>query len=212
MQETELKREQLSALVDGQLQGDAFAQTVDWLGQADEARSTWHAYHVVGDVLRAGQAIDSSRDSVFLARLKLGLQQETRRPISFDAPDMNPELALTEEADSPINLKTESANDRFFRWKWVAGLASLAVVSVIGWQAVSVGNDPHGAAQLAQATTPAITSVGTVQPLDAGGAVVMIRDPQLDALLAAHRQFGGTSALQMPAGFLRNATFEGAAR
>jgi len=36
----------------------------------------------------------------------------------------------------------------------------------------------------------------------------MIRDPQLDALLAAHRQFGGTSALQMPAGFLRRATFE----
>jgi hypothetical protein len=31
----------------------------------------------------------------------------------------------------------------------------------------------------------------------------MLRDPQLDALLAAHRQFGGTSALQTPTGFLR---------
>ncbi|OYU41868.1 MAG: anti-anti-sigma factor, partial [Burkholderiales bacterium PBB4] len=41
---------------------------------------------------------------------------------------------------------------------------------------------------------------------------VMIRDPHLAALLAAHKQFGGTSALQMPAGFLRNATFEGPAR
>ncbi|MHB8949586.1 MAG: sigma-E factor negative regulatory protein, partial [Rhodoferax sp.] len=39
----------------------------------------------------------------------------------------------------------------------------------------------------------------------------MIRDPQLDALLAAHKQFGGTSALQGPAGFLRNATFDGVA-
>jgi sigma-E factor negative regulatory protein RseA len=45
-----------------------------------------------------------------------------------------------------------------------------------------------------------------------GAAPVMIRDPQLDALLAAHRQFGGTSALQMPTGFLRNATFEEGAR
>jgi sigma-E factor negative regulatory protein RseA len=36
----------------------------------------------------------------------------------------------------------------------------------------------------------------------------MIRDPQLDAMLAAHKQFGGASALQMPAGFLRNATFQ----
>jgi sigma-E factor negative regulatory protein RseA len=40
----------------------------------------------------------------------------------------------------------------------------------------------------------------------------MIRDPRLDALLAAHRQFGGTSALQMPSGFLRNATFEESSR
>jgi sigma-E factor negative regulatory protein RseA len=37
----------------------------------------------------------------------------------------------------------------------------------------------------------------------------MIRDPRLDEFLAAHRQLGGASALQMPAGFLRNATFEG---
>jgi len=31
-------------------------------------------------------------------------------------------------------------------------------------------------------------------------------------LLAAHRQSGASSALQMSAGFLRNATFEGASR
>ena len=37
-------------------------------------------------------------------------------------------------------------------------------------------------------------------------------DPQLDALLAAHKQLGGGSALPMPAGFLRNATFEGSGR
>ena len=42
---------------------------------------------------------------------------------------------------------------------------------------------------------------------------VMIRDPRLDEMLAAHRQLGGgASALQSPAGMLRNATFEGPAR
>jgi sigma-E factor negative regulatory protein RseA len=41
----------------------------------------------------------------------------------------------------------------------------------------------------------------------------MIRDPRLDEMLAAHRQLGGgASALQTPAGFLRNATFEGPVR
>ncbi|MEK9803379.1 MAG: anti-anti-sigma factor, partial [Curvibacter sp.] len=43
-------------------------------------------------------------------------------------------------------------------------------------------------------------------------ASVMIRDARLDQLIAAHQQQGGSSALQMPAGFLRNATFERPAR
>jgi sigma-E factor negative regulatory protein RseA len=30
--------------------------------------------------------------------------------------------------------------------------------------------------------------------------------------MAAHRQFGSANALQTPAGFLRNATFEGSGR
>jgi sigma-E factor negative regulatory protein RseA len=38
----------------------------------------------------------------------------------------------------------------------------------------------------------------------------MIRDPQLDGFMAAHRQLGGASVL--PAGFVRNATLEGPAR
>ena len=36
----------------------------------------------------------------------------------------------------------------------------------------------------------------------------MVRDARMMELLAEHKQFGGTSALQMPSGFLRNATFE----
>jgi sigma-E factor negative regulatory protein RseA len=40
----------------------------------------------------------------------------------------------------------------------------------------------------------------------------MLRDARLDALMAAHKQFGGTSALQMPAGFISNATYETPAR
>jgi sigma-E factor negative regulatory protein RseA len=34
----------------------------------------------------------------------------------------------------------------------------------------------------------------------------VLRDPRLEQLLAQHRQYGGMSALQMPAGFLRDAT------
>jgi sigma-E factor negative regulatory protein RseA len=37
---------------------------------------------------------------------------------------------------------------------------------------------------------------------------VMLRDPQIEEFMAAHRQHGSLSALQMPAGFLRNATYD----
>jgi sigma-E factor negative regulatory protein RseA len=74
-------------------------------------------------------------------------------------------------------------------------------VAALGWSWIS---GSPGEAQLARvAPTPAT---------DVPQAPVMIRDARLDELLAAHRQSGGASALQMPSGFLRNATFEGPAR
>jgi sigma-E factor negative regulatory protein RseA len=35
-----------------------------------------------------------------------------------------------------------------------------------------------------------------------------LRQPELEALLAEHRQYGGLSAVQVSSGFLRNATYE----
>ena len=104
----------------------------------------------------------------------------------------------------------ESANDPVFRWKLLAGVASFAAVAAVLWQVVAPAVEP--AAQWVQLTPPQQVQL-------AGAAVtaeqavltpqgVLVRDPQLQALLEAHRQFGGQSALQMPAGFLRNATYE----
>ena len=98
-----------------------------------------------------------------------------------------------------------------FRWKMVAGFASLAAVAAIGWTSFSQLQGAGGpGAQLAASSPERATAQGApvVAVADADGQQVMIRDPRLDELLAAHKQFGSTSALQMPAGFLRNATFE----
>jgi sigma-E factor negative regulatory protein RseA len=50
--------------------------------------------------------------------------------------------------------------------------------------------------------------------LPSGEAQVMLRDARLDELLAAHKQAGSSSALQMPvpAGLLRSATFTASER
>ncbi len=211
MQDPVKNHEFVSALADGELQGDEFASTVEWLSASEDARSTWHAYHVVGDVLRSGEPVVSSRDAAFMQRLKLGLQQEARLSSPIDAINLVAVDAPSTGARGLNESKITVANDAVYRWKLLAGLASLAAVSVIGWQMVSGWGDQHQGAQLAQ--RPAGQSdVALSQVMTGSESPVMIRDPQLDALLAAHRQFGGTSALQMPAGFLRNATFEGAAR
>ena len=211
MQEAVNNRELLSALVDGELHGEGFARTVEWAGDAEDGRLTWHAYQVVGNVLRSGDAMVSDRDAAFMEKLKLGLQHETPRIPRLITPDLIANGAIPTKAGSLNSSNVEGANDTLFRWKLLAGVASLAMVSVIGWQVVSGSDNQQGASQLAQAQTEK-TDVAALQVASDDAPQVMIRDPQLDALLAAHRQFGGTSALQMPAGFLRNATFEGAAR
>ena len=177
-QETESNDDQLSALMDGQLSGQQFASTLEWLGRDKEARLTWHAYHLVGDVLRSGELIVRAHDADFLQRLKVRLEPAVPLALCPDAATMIP----------PQHIGNGAANDSNSRWKLLAGFVSLAATAVIGWQLVG-GLAEHGVAQQ-----------------------VMIRDPQLDALLAAHRQSGGSSALQMSAGFLRNATFEGTGR
>lgn len=213
MQETVTNHELVSALADGQLRGEEFARTLQLLGQAHEARLTWHAYHLVGDVLRSGESMVSARDNDFLARLRIGLQQEVPLVPAVHATDSIAEYAMP-TVDKGINdSKNSAANDASFRWKMLAGIASLAVVSVIGWHGLSGTGDQHGAPQFAQLPLQTVKPEAVSQPLvDGAEPQVMIRDPQLDALLAAHKQFGGTSAFQVPTGFLRNATFEGAAR
>jgi sigma-E factor negative regulatory protein RseA len=182
--------EQVSALADGQLQGEALAQAMTLLADSEQARGHWQAYHLVGDVLRSTElARTAAQDADFVLRLRARLQAEAAPRALAESPAVLP------------RVHAESANGP--HWRWAAGLASLAALSVVGWQLVAhlAASTSAPAPQLAQATQPVT-----------GEAPHMIRDPRLDQLLAAHQQAGGTSALQMPAGFLRNATFERPAR
>lgn len=191
-------QELISALADGQLQGADFAQAVQAAAGDSRALAAWQAYHLIGDVLRSGELAlgrSGTAPTAFMARLQLRLKQEAvPAGIAFAISSVAKEIQPTRATDQSPSKK-EASNDASFRWKLVAGFASLAAVAAIGWTAVGGLGKPAEQAQIATAAQP-----------------VMIRDPRLDELLAAHRQFGGTTALQMPSGFLRNATFEGPAR
>ena len=189
-------QELISALADGQLQGEALARGLELALSDSVARQAWHSYHLIGDVLRSGQIAAGSAPTAFLERLQGQLRSEQRQlQVAAVAAESPPVRALASQRPA--------ANDDIFRWKLVAGLASVAAVAAIAWTVIGGGGKPEQA-QLAGAQS------GTV--LTSGERGVMIRDPRLDEFLDAHRQLGGASALQMPAGFLRNATFEAANR
>ncbi|MBD9392108.1 MULTISPECIES: sigma-E factor negative regulatory protein [unclassified Acidovorax] len=199
------RREQLSALADGQLQGDEMTEALAYAAQA-EGHATWQLYHLVGDVLRSSDLAQPANPD-FMARLRGELAKE--------GPVARPE-ARTQQVEVVAPAMENAANASVFRWKMVAGFASLAAVAAIGWTSLATlpgGGVPgaSGGAQLVLSpeVPPSAGGAPVVSVADAdGGQQVMIRDPRLDELLAAHKQFGSTSALQMPAGFLRNATFE----
>lgn len=196
MKQDQTQREQLSALADGQLQGEELAQALRFAAQ-DEGREAWQLYHLVGDVLRSSELARPADGGAFLAQLHQKIAQE---PASARA--VRDTLA---QAVPSQEFPRQAANASVFRWKMVAGVASLAAVAAIGWN--TVGSLRGGAPGPQLAAAPAAPQA---QVVAAGGQdqQVMLRDPRLDELLAAHKQFGGATALQMPAGFLRNANFD----
>lgn len=181
--------ELVSALADGQLAGEELSAGLSAAVNDAAAREAWQAYHLIGDVLRSSDLAAGTAPSVFMSRLSQRLASEPTPRALVLAPHDAP--LASDQADRSIR----PANDPVFRWKVAAGLASVAAVAAVGWQLLAAAPElaPQG---------PQLAGV------PANGGLVMIRNPKLDELLAAHQQLGGAGALQMPASFVRQATFE----
>lgn len=197
-------REQLSALADGQLEEDEFARAMAF-AVTDEGLAQWHAYHVVGDVLRSSE-LAAPHHTTLLDKVRAQMAQEPL-PTHLVSGELT-QVAAVASPDARV------ANAGVFQWKLAAGFASLAAVAAIGWSTYAGLQAPAGGASGAQLAAVPATTVQSLAVADGSrsGQQVMIRDPRLDELLAAHKQFGSTTTLQMPAGFLRNATFEAPSR
>ncbi|WP_256079649.1 RseA family anti-sigma factor [Massilia sp. YIM B04103] len=64
--------EHISALMDGEL-ADADRELALAALTADEGRAAWHAYHLIGDQLRASAALEEGASAALAARLRLRL-------------------------------------------------------------------------------------------------------------------------------------------
>ncbi len=206
----EQQRAQISALADGQLRGEAFAQAVQQVCSGGDAQASWQVYHVVGDVLRSAEALPVRADGAdFAARVLARLQQEDAllaAPVANDAGVCVRASASEADVASARVLAQPhvgpAPGGRRRRWRMLAGATSLATLALLGWGLDRILWPATDAERLAQLPT-------TVMPMPLSGPQPMLRDPRLDELLAAHKQLGGHSALPTPVGFLRNAAVDG---
>mgnify|MGYP005755617581 CR=1 FL=1 len=201
-------RERLSAILDGEATPSQFDE---WLAsQQDEpeqrsmAREAWHVYHLIGDVMRSDELARASRADAFLDGVRERLRDE---PVV-----MAPVVAASQGGASRRAWRTPLATAA-----GVVAVAGALIVLRLG-DAGLEGATP--AATLAQQPAPA-TPVAAVAAPPApaaelrvvNGDQTLIRDARLDDYLAAHKQFGGGSALgSAPSMFLRNAAHEGPGR
>ncbi len=204
--------EDLSALMDGEVGESELARACSqWRDDAD-ARASWHAYHLIGDVLRSDDlAASPARDAAFLAALQVRLSNEP--------------IVIAPQAAQPAGMPARRPRRRH----WATGAAIAAGFFVVAGTLVATqmpdglgsSDAPAGAAGLAQiAEAPAGNLVAVSGPAASAAGdppmVVLdgqlIRDVRLDEYLAAHKKFGGSSAPGGPSGFLRNAAADGSAR
>lgn len=213
MKDDQENKELLSALVDGELYGDELEQALAWV-EDSEGLASWQLYHMVGDVLRSPDLAHHSQHDL-LSGLRVQLSQEpvqARQPQQPSPLSPPPQLsagqveqvapALQAAADRRVRaLRDPAVNAPAFRWRVAAGVSAAVAVAAIGWNLVAGAQDAALGAQWAQWMQAPVVQVASED-----GDGVMLRDPRLDALMAAQQEHASRASLQVPADFLRNAS------
>jgi len=191
-------REALSALVDGEADAAAAGDGVSQWRDDEDAKATWHAYQLIGDVLRSEDLAGGHRDRVFLQRMHARLIKEPA--LLAPAPDL-PQAAPAAHGGV------------LHRWAVPVGLAA-GVALVLGTLLVVRQGPGADGAVLADAK-PVLSLQPPVELVAVAGSSsspVLLRDPRLDRYLAAHKQFQSANAMGPSTGFIRSATYDAATR
>jgi len=206
---SEPDRRILSALADGDAtDGEAARAFQAWRDEPD-ARASWHAYQLIGDVLRSEDlAVEPAADEAFLVALRARLADE---PVVL-APQPR-----VEETPIPLPVAANSgaASAARSRGRWQGPLAMAAgFLAVIGGLNIvrpfNHGAAPAFASNGAAASGPVLASATSVN--NSGVVATSLQTPaqskaaadQLAPYLAAHRQSMMSGPFQMPGSDLRN--------
>lgn len=202
--------EDLSSLVDGEVDTAAAARMCAAWREDSQVRSQWHAYQLIGDVLRSEDlASHAAHDSEFLASLRKRLADE---PVVL-APSPVPAVPATVAPASVVRARRAWATPAAVAAGFVVVAGTLVVTQMAGGPRSRTA-DPLVAG--APAAAPAVAIADAAASSADIPAVVLdgqlVRNVRLDQYLAAHKKFGGSSLPGGPSGYLRNAVVESPAR
>ncbi|MGE5450966.1 MAG: sigma-E factor negative regulatory protein [Acidobacteriota bacterium] len=233
--DSQADREALSALADGQAQASDVSRACSAWRDDAQARTTWQAYHLIGDVMRSDDLAHGSDGGAFLSKFRDRLAQE---PVVL-APAASTRPSVERPA-APIALQRRS-------WAGPMAVAAGFVMVVGAVLSIQMGG-PKGAdsREMAQApmvsgtrgvpSAPALSDNSPIALASANAAVlagmpvqggnvsvegasfsrpdaaapVLIRDPQVDQLLASLPRHGNSAEASFASqgNMARTAVFE----
>ncbi len=168
--------EQISALIDGELQPDDAGRQLSRVKQNPELRETWDTYHLIGDALRGS------------ALLSPGFEHRLAQRLSAEPTVLTPQRSAVRRIPTAVSYALSAA-------------ASLSAVAAVAWIALS-GNVSGTADQQASLTpAPVAASVApAIAPVSAPEA------SHAHDYLLAHQGVSPSTALQGVAPYVRTVT------
>jgi sigma-E factor negative regulatory protein RseA len=168
--------EQISALMDGELDSAEAGRQLSRVKQDSDLRSTWDTYHMIGDALRGS------------AMMSPGLERRVAQRLASEPTVLAPRARPARRISPTVSYALSAA-------------ASLSAVAVVAWVALS-GNVPGTAEQQARlAQAPAATSVAPSVV-----AVAIPEAARAHDYLLAHQGVSPSTALQGVAPYVRTVT------
>jgi len=221
--DSEASREALSALADGEAQSSEVARAcAAWKDQPD-ARATWHAYQMIGDVMRSDDLAHAREGGAFLKNFRERLAQEPVVLAPSAAAAQRPSAAprVTQPLAVPVLRRRAWAGPMAVAAGFVMVVGALMSSQVTptgapsptglpmaqagGDLSLSLSSERAGASgfiSMADAVRAQGLSDGPSFSRPESGAVALIRDPQLDRILATQHaasssdgSFAGQGAL-----------------
>lgn len=169
--------DRISALMDGELDGDEVSQLFSRLKPQGEMRESWDTFHLIGDALRGDCCM---------------------------SPDLKQRIAERLAAEPTVLAPRRSAPKRVNPYV-LSAAASLSAVALVVWVAFSINPASSPQQEMAKAQTPSVRLVPAPDQIAGiGNLSDFPSQGNLNEYMLAHQGFSPSTAIQGVVPYIRS--------